>query len=79
MNDDDELRPATSDRYPTPLSTDGADEGFTLRQMQLLRGSVATKMVASKATLSSMISVKLDDLPENERCTPCSMFGTCVE
>lgn len=47
-------------------SSPEAEELF-IRQMQLARGSVSTKMVASKITLRSLQSVKLEDLPEADR------------
>jgi hypothetical protein len=39
-------------------------EEMMIRHMQLARGSVSTKMVASKLTLRSLQSVKLEELPE---------------
>jgi hypothetical protein len=47
-------------------SSPEADELF-IRQMQIARGSVSTKMVASKITLRSLQSVKLEELPEADR------------
>lgn len=45
--------------------------------MQMLRGLVTSKMVASKTTLRSLQSVKVEDLPTNERsmCLPCEIHG----
>ncbi|KAF9769026.1 hypothetical protein IL306_013611 [Fusarium sp. DS 682] len=52
-------------------SSPEADDAF-IRQMQLVRGSLTTKMVASRATLQSLQSVKLEDLPETDRsCVIC--------
>jgi hypothetical protein len=42
-------------------------EEVALRQMQVLRGAATIKMVASKKTLQSLESVKVEDLPEGER------------
>lgn len=42
-------------------------EEVALRQMQVLRGAATIKMVASKKTLQSLESVKVEDLPESER------------
>jgi hypothetical protein len=47
-------------------SSQDADEVF-IRQMQIARGSVSTKMVASKITLRSLQSVELEELPEADR------------
>ncbi|KAF4339695.1 RING finger [Fusarium beomiforme] len=52
-------------------SSPEADDAF-VRQMQLVRGSLTTKMVASKATLQSLQSVRLEDIPEADRsCVIC--------
>lgn len=76
MDDEDELRPAVSNRQPVTSSADSEDP--MLRQMQLFRGSVTSKMVASKSTLRSLLKVCVDDLPETERSklshTP-SLYG----
>lgn len=49
-----------------------ANEETVLRHMQLMRGAVSTKMVASKSTLRSLESVKIEDLPEGDRsCVIC--------
>ncbi|KAF4977394.1 hypothetical protein FZEAL_6071 [Fusarium zealandicum] len=43
-----------------------------VRHMQVVRGSVSTKMVASKRTLGSLQSVKIEDLAEADRnCVIC--------
>lgn len=42
------------------------------RSMQLLRGSINSKSVASKAALQSLQAVKLQDLAESERCRSTS-------
>jgi len=42
-------------------------EELIIRHMQLARGSVSTKMVASKLTLRSLQSVKLEELLEADR------------
>lgn len=44
-----------------------ANEETVLRHMQLMRGAVSTKMVASKSTLRSLESVKIEDIPEGDR------------
>lgn len=44
-----------------------ANEEAVLRHMQLMRGAVSTKMVASKSTLRSLESVKIEDIPEGDR------------
>jgi hypothetical protein len=47
-------------------------EEMMIRHMQLARGSVSTKMVASKLTLRSLQSVKLEELPEADlSCVIC--------
>ncbi|RGP65635.1 ring-finger containing [Fusarium longipes] len=52
-------------------SSPDADELF-IRQLQIARGSVSTKMVASKTTLRSLQSVKLEELSESDRsCVIC--------
>ena len=71
MDDEDELRPALSERYAASLSAAAMDEDAALRQMQVIRGSMTSKLVASKATLQSLIAVKVDDLPETERSELC--------
>ncbi|KAH7274307.1 hypothetical protein B0J15DRAFT_567835 [Fusarium solani] len=49
-----------------------ANEETVLRHMQLMRGAVSTKMVASKSTLRSLESVKIEDIPEGDRsCVIC--------
>ncbi|KAJ4326579.1 hypothetical protein N0V84_003009 [Fusarium piperis] len=49
-----------------------ANEETVLRHMQLMRGAVNTKMVASKTTLRSLESVKIEDVPEGDRsCVIC--------
>lgn len=53
------------------------------RRVQLLRGSLIKKMVASKAALESLEPVKITDLPASERCefntrgTWCIAMLTC--
>jgi len=42
-------------------------EEALIRQMQFVRGSLTTKMVASQLTLQSLMSVKLEDLAETDR------------
>ncbi|KAI9171584.1 Cytochrome P450 monooxygenase [Paramyrothecium foliicola] len=47
-------------------------EEAALREMQVLRGAATIKMVASKKTLQSLESVKIEDLPPSERtCIIC--------
>ncbi|KAF5623324.1 e3 ubiquitin ligase hrd-1 [Fusarium sp. NRRL 52700] len=47
-------------------------EEALIRQMQFVRGSLTTKMVASQLTLQSLVSVKLEDLAETDRsCVIC--------
>ncbi|EXK47784.1 hypothetical protein FOXG_00342 [Fusarium oxysporum f. sp. lycopersici 4287] len=47
-------------------------EEALIRQMQFVRGSLTTKMVASQLTLQSLMSVKLEDLAETDRsCVIC--------
>ncbi|KAF4458733.1 RING finger [Fusarium albosuccineum] len=62
----------------TTMSPNGSDasdamvEEALLRHMQVVRGSVSTKMVASKMTLQSLQSVKIEDLAEADRsCVIC--------
>lgn len=43
-------------------------EDTFVRQMQLVRGSVSTKMVASKLTVRSLQIVKLEELSDADRC-----------
>jgi hypothetical protein len=43
------------------------NESARLREAQLLRGAMTVRMVASKSALHSMESVKVDELPEDER------------
>jgi hypothetical protein len=45
-------------------------EDTLLRQLQMFRGSVHNKMVASKAALQSLESVATCSLPDNERSKP---------
>lgn len=54
-------------------SSQESDEVF-LRQMQIARGSVSTKMVASKMTLRSLESVELQDLSEADRSEKFPIF-----
>ncbi|KAF4455065.1 putative RING finger protein C2A9.04c [Fusarium austroafricanum] len=57
--------PGNSDSSPD-------EDDIFIRQMQLARGSVTTKMVASKLTLQSLQSVKIEDLSEADRsCVIC--------
>ncbi|KAJ4272063.1 hypothetical protein NW762_000773 [Fusarium torreyae] len=52
-------------------SSPEVEEAF-IRQMQFVRGSISTKMIASKRTLGSLESVKLEELPEADRsCVIC--------
>ncbi|KAF7536606.1 hypothetical protein G7Z17_g13019 [Cylindrodendrum hubeiense] len=47
-------------------------DNVLVRQIQLVRGAVSSKMVASKMTLRSLQSVNINDLPEAERtCVIC--------
>ncbi|KAF4978824.1 hypothetical protein FDECE_18157 [Fusarium decemcellulare] len=59
----------------SPNGSDASDamvEEALLRHMQVVRGSVSTKMVASKMTLQSLQSVKIEDLAEADRsCVIC--------
>ncbi|KAI1089635.1 hypothetical protein F5B19DRAFT_363846 [Rostrohypoxylon terebratum] len=51
--------------------TEGGTEG-RLRAQQVMRGSISTKRVASKKALTSLESVSVASLPENERtCVIC--------
>ncbi|GKT98302.1 unnamed protein product [Fusarium langsethiae] len=59
-------------------SSQDADEVF-IRQMQIARGSVSTKMVASKITLRSLQSVELEELPEADRSCVICYNDYCVE
>lgn len=59
-------------------SSQESDEVF-LRQMQIARGSVSTKMVASKMTLRSLESVELQDLSEADRSCVICYNDYCVE
>ncbi|ORY66460.1 uncharacterized protein BCR38DRAFT_180712 [Pseudomassariella vexata] len=58
-----------------PPSLTGPEE--TIRQQQLLRGSLPTRRVASRSAISSLQSVTIQDLPESERtCIICyNEFG----
>jgi hypothetical protein len=49
-------------RRPGPI-----DDDELQRELQVYRGSVSTKMVASRAALQSLQSVNVSDLPEGER------------
>jgi hypothetical protein len=51
-------------RRPGPI-----DDDELQRELQVYRGSVSTKMVASRAALQSLQSVNIGDLPEGERST----------
>jgi hypothetical protein len=54
-------------RRPGPI-----DDDELQRELQVYRGSVSTKMVASRAALQSLQSVNVSDLPEGERtCVIC--------
>ncbi|XEU98568.1 hypothetical protein FSHL1_003855 [Fusarium sambucinum] len=59
-------------------SSQESDEVF-IRQMQIARGSVSTKMVASKMTLRSLQSVELEELPEADRSCVICYNEYCVE
>ncbi|KAM0437733.1 hypothetical protein ACHAPT_002098 [Fusarium lateritium] len=53
-------------------SSGEAAEDSVIRHMQLMRGAVSTKMVASKTTLRSLESIKIEDVPEADRsCVIC--------
>ncbi|KAK7427674.1 hypothetical protein QQZ08_005780 [Neonectria magnoliae] len=55
-----------------PDISDHAMDDALVRQLQLVRGAVSSKMVASKMTLRSLQSVNIADLPEAERtCVIC--------
>ncbi|KAJ4130913.1 hypothetical protein NW768_006452 [Fusarium equiseti] len=59
-------------RSPGGSHSSEETEEMMIRHMQLARGSVSTKMVASKLTLRSLQSVKLEELPEADRsCVIC--------
>lgn len=65
MDDEDDLRPAVSTRQP--ITSPDSGEDAALRQIQLFRGSVTSKLVASKSALRSLVKVEIDELPEKER------------
>ncbi|KAH7163256.1 hypothetical protein B0J13DRAFT_33107 [Dactylonectria estremocensis] len=58
---------------PTTTSMDQHSvDNVLVRQIQLVRGAVSSKMVASKMTIRSLQSVDIDDLPETEKtCVIC--------
>lgn len=51
---------------PSSMDQQSVDN-VLVRQIQLVRGSMTSKMVASKMALRSLQSVNIDDLPEAER------------
>ncbi|KAM5383608.1 hypothetical protein ACJZ2D_001845 [Fusarium nematophilum] len=59
----------------SPGGSDSSSESMEdalIRHMQVVRGSVSTKMVASKMTLRSLQSIKIEDLSEADRnCVIC--------
>lgn len=57
-------------------SSNHSAEDATVRQMQVLRGALSSKMVASRAALQSLQSIDVADLPENERSRH-SLFFWC--
>lgn len=51
-------------------------EEFSPRHIQVLRGAMTSKMVASKSAIHSLQKVDISDLAENEKCkSSCS----CME
>ena len=48
-------------------SMDGLEDEIT-RNLQILQGIPASQRGASKATIESLLSVRIDELPEDERC-----------
>lgn len=56
-----------SSRRGSHAMTAAQVEDAVMRQMQMYRGTVQSKMVASKAALQSLESVETCTLPENER------------
>ncbi|KAH7171146.1 hypothetical protein EDB81DRAFT_191812 [Dactylonectria macrodidyma] len=62
-----------SSAEPTTASMDhNSVDNVLVRQIQLVRGAVSSKMVASKMTIRSLQSVDIDDLPETEKtCVIC--------
>ncbi len=52
--------------YPQRMGEMSEDR---IRATQLLRGAMSNRRVASKSAISSLQSVEISDLPENERST----------
>lgn len=62
---------AGSHRRPHSMSHVTAIEDASARHMQLLRGAMTSKMVASKSALRSLQRVDMGDLADNEKCEHC--------
>lgn len=65
----------------SPSRPSGSSSSMTeaaVRELQLLRGAITTKMVASKSTLEMLQTVNVEDLPAEERvCVICyNDYGT---
>lgn len=61
------ISPAAA-RRPHSMSYVTTVEDANSRHLQLLRGAVTSKMVASKSALRSLQRVDMNDLADNEKC-----------
>ncbi|KAK2590084.1 hypothetical protein QQS21_012237 [Conoideocrella luteorostrata] len=57
---------------PRPIRRASLTDDMIARQMQMFRGAVSSKLVASKAAIQSLQSIDVSALPENEKtCVIC--------
>lgn len=74
-DDDHDLDPEDLLQFISMHGSRTPDDAEIARQVQTLRGSAATKMVASKKALESLESISIAELPDSERSMPTLMLS----